>query len=738
MKSQLKTLVARTLSTTICGAVLVACGGGDSQDSMASSDDRSASTIYSGRSVGATSPTTSPTTTSPSTVTPPATTASAITNVRLENTSATVAQSNVPFTFGQVFTPGHLAKGASLVGRLSNGTTLPLQIDVKASHPDGSVRHAVISGVLPSLAAGTTATLDLVPGSAIASSTASSTTDLLNSGFTATANATIAGTRYSASAADLIKSGKFTTWLSGSTATEWHVSAPLKNASGASHPHLSARFAVRWYPAIKKARVDVTIENNWAYEPSPQNFTYDAEVVVGGKVVYSKPAMVHFHHARWRKLFWNDGATDRVNVKHNTAYLIDTKALPNFDRSLVVPETALAALKTKWTGTKTEPMGVGMALPYMPNTGGRDDIGLLPAWAAVYLLSMDNRAKQVTMGTADLAGSWSMHYRDKLTDRPISVMNYPYMTILGRTADAYNPVTKKSEAFPACPTTDACATPNKHDSSHQPAFAYFPYMVTGDYFYLEELQFWTMWNVFSSNPNYRQTSKGLLATDQVRGQAWSMRSLAEAAYITPDTDVLKSHFTTLMANNLTWYNTNYTDNASANVFHALTNGAMVYNSGTALAPWQDDFFTSAIGHAVDLGFTDAKRLLTYKAKFPVMRMTDPGICWIDGALYSMTVRTSSTSPFFTTMKQAADLSQSLTFRSLACGSAEQAAFLKLKVGEMTGFSSSAMGYPSNMQPALAYAVGVSGTSGQAAWSKFMSRSVKPDYRPAPQFAILPR
>ena len=122
----------------------------------------------------------------------------------------------------------------------------------------------------------------------------------------------------------------------------------------------------------------------------------------------------------------------------------------------------------------------------------------------------------------------------------------------------------------------------------------------------------------------------------------------------------------------------------------------------------------------------------------LLRMTDPGICWIDGALYSMTVRTSSTSPFFTTMKQAADLSQSQTFRSLACGSAEQAAFLKLKVGEMTGFSSSAMGYPSNMQPALAYAVGVSGTSGQAAWSKFMSRSVKPDYRPAPQFAILPR
>ena len=40
----------------------------------------------------------------------------------------------------------------SLVGQLPDGTTLPLQMDVKATHPDGSVRHAVLSAVLPTLA----------------------------------------------------------------------------------------------------------------------------------------------------------------------------------------------------------------------------------------------------------------------------------------------------------------------------------------------------------------------------------------------------------------------------------------------------------------------------------------------------------------------------------------------------------------------------------------------------------
>jgi hypothetical protein len=57
---------------------------------------------------------------------------------------------------------------------------------------------------------------------------------------------------------------------------------------------------------------------------------------------------------------------------------------------------------------------------------------------------------------------------------------------------------------------------------------------------------------------------------------------------------------------------------------------------------------------------------------------------------------------------------------------------------MTGYSSVPTGYPSNMQPALAYAADAMGTSGKTAWAVFMNRSVKPDYSSAPQFAIVPR
>jgi hypothetical protein len=653
----------------------------------------------------------------------------------------------VPVTFGQVFARGAVSPNDTLMGKFADGTSIPLQMDVKARHDDGSVRHAIISGVAPSLAAGQVLGLALVKAGALdnvgaglgdaVAKLAATPARLLAGGFAASVSATIDGQQYSASADKLLQQNP-ATWLSGPVAVEWQVSAPLRNAQGVEHPHLSARFAIRWYHGINRARVDVTVENDWAYEPAPTNLTYDAQVTVGGKPVYTRAGLTHYHHSRWRQVAWW-GEAPSVHIRHDTRYLVASGALPNYDPALVVPDAALAALQAKWTGPQAEPMGVGLAQPYMPTTGGRQDIGLLPGWAAAYLLSMDKRAKEVTLGTADLAGSWSAHYRDKRTGRPVSLINYPYMTILGQPGDTRNPATGKQEAFPACATPTGCATPYTHDTSHQPAFAYLPYLVSGDYYYLEELQFWAMWNVFSSNPGYRQAAKGLVQSDQVRAQAWTLRTLGEAAWITPDGDALKSHFASILASNLDWFNATYTNNPAANPFGAIANGyAFGYNNGRGLAPWQDDFFTSAIGHLSDLGFAKATALLAWKAKFPVSRMVAPGYCWIQGSIYELNLRDSATSPFYTSMAQAYAASVPPEVAALPCAGPEMAAALKLRAGEMVGYSSTATGFPSNMQPALAYAAGAAGPAGKAAWAQFMARSVKPDYGAEPQFAIVPR
>ncbi len=656
--------------------------------------------------------------------------AGAITDVRFQNTGA--AQANVPVTFGQVFAAGDMKKSDVLVGAL-DGVTVPLQVDVKATHADGSVRHAIISAIIPKLAAGATDTMPLNTGGTILANTMMPA-DLLAAGFTASASATIAGVKYSASADQLLKVGAKATWLAGAVANEWQVSAPLTTAAGVAHPHLTARFAVRYYSAVKKARVDVTIENNWAYEPAPQGYTYDAEVIVGGKSVYSKAGLTHFHHARWRKVFWWGGASD-LSVQLNTKYLIASKAVPNYDQS-VLPSPAI--LKS-WTGMAVDPMGLGLSSGYMPTTGGNDGIGILPAWSAAYVLTMDAGARDAMLGTASGAGSYSMHYRDRVTDRPVSLVNHPYMTISGNYGDTWNPNTNLMEAFPGCAAQ--CDTPYTHDVSHQPSLAYLPYVVTGDYFYLEEMQFWAMYDAFASNPNYREKAKGLLTPEQLRGQAWGLRTLAQAAALTPDADPLKADLVGLMTSNLDWYNANYSNNPDANKLGILLNGySVAYNNGTALAPWMDDFFTSAIGHAVDLGFDKAKPLLAWKAKFPVGRMTAPGVCWVQGAPYAMTIRPTPDAPVYDTILQGYtyDAGTNL-YLSLGCNSPAMMAALGRQLGDMGGISEGYLGYPSNMQPALAYAGDYSGLlAAPKAWDLFMSRTIKPDYSLGKQFDIVPR
>ena len=146
--------------------LLTACGGGGASSGVSTDSTVSLATITTGYTPAPVA--TTPTTTTTPVVTPvtttPTTTGAALTDVRLESTGS--AQTNMPFTFGQVFPVGALNATDGLAAKLADGTVLPLQVDVKATHANGSVRHAIISGVLPSLATGQTQTLTLYKSAA--------------------------------------------------------------------------------------------------------------------------------------------------------------------------------------------------------------------------------------------------------------------------------------------------------------------------------------------------------------------------------------------------------------------------------------------------------------------------------------------------------------------------------------------------------------------------------------------
>lgn len=665
----------------------------------------------------------------------------------------------VPFTFGQVFARGDLGKNQRLAARLDDGTVLPLQADIKATHGDGSVRHAILTGILPRLAARDTAHIALIKADVPkpAASGASTMQGLLSSGLAASVKIVVDGSPYRATLAEALAGAKGGIWLDGPMVKEWRGAVPLRANDGATHRLLTASFSVRWYPGIEKqARVEIVVENTKSFQSGARNLDYDVEVKVGERTVYAKTGLRHYHHARWRQLsWWDQGRAPTILIHPDTAYLIGAGAVPNYDQGIKPTPSSLADQRKRLTPDKIGPMTVGPTTAHMPATGGRGDIGPLPLWSVRYLLSFDQGVHETMIAAAEGSGTWSIHLRDERTGYPLRADNPANRAV----STHMNLSNKGPLPVPRCAGKGLCNTPYEHDTSHQPSLAYLPYLLSGDYYYLEELQFWAASNPLETDPGNSGYGQGLVRWQQVRGQAWSLRTLGQAAYITPDAHPLKNYFVKQLDNNLNFYHMTYVvgnpnrlgvyDGSGANAFKV-----------TASAPWQDDFLTWSFGHLVELGFDKALPILRWKAKYPVGRMTTPGFCWIQASAYHLQFRPSPNEPLFKDLATMYAFNfggqhisneskrlkhpQGLKYIDQPCGSKEQSDWMRAatkghwSAGRMSGFSDSVLGYPANMQPALAVAVDAGVPNAEAAWERFQSRSDQPDYRKAPGWAIVPR
>ena len=659
----------------------------------------------------------------------------------------------VPITFGQPFHAGDVAADKTILAYL-NGKALPTQTDIKARNTDGSVRHAILTVLLPTLGSNDSDTLSLQPVAKTAATKERTLTirDVLQSSFNARIQFQISGEPWHLDSRALLQRAlqvgsckpygrECNQWLSGPLVSEWVVGGPLLDEQGKPHPHLAVYFAVRAYGPVPvtHVRVDVIVENDWAYQPDPHNMSYTATILVGGHVVDIVKDLEHYRQARWHKTFWW-GKPDPVYAQLNSRYLQYSRAVPRYE-DLHPSESLLSSVRQICA-----PMQPCDQTPGMANTGAQAAIGPLARWSSVYVIDTTYRAYRWMLANSDALGAYGIHYRDQLTGQPVSVEAYPCMTLIVPAEVARCPVSPhKNDIFPRC--KDQCSSPLVPDESHHPEPAYVAYLVTGDWYYLEELQFWADWVVFHQNQVYRGYVKGLIEDTQVRGQAWALRTLGYAAYILPDNDPFKSYFNRMVENNIQWYNQNYTDNLRANTLHILTNGyAIVYpnqgNPGTGIAVWQQSFFNWAIGNLADLGFPGADRLRNWFSLFQINLMTSPDYCWIVASAYQLQVRDSKDNSIYTSLRRV----YANTFpklQSVTCNSKQMAELLSTKSyryakSVMIGYPYSQTGFVANYQIGLAIATDSDVPAANKAWNIFTNRQVKPNYDDSPQFAIIPR
>jgi len=638
-----------------------------------------------------------------------------VVNVTIVNQSSS-AQSNVPITFGQPFTAGDVATGQSLSAHLSDGTPVTLQVDPKATHSDGSLRHAIVTAVVPSLAAGGSQIITLASAASGSSASPVSLSSVLTSGYDAVVSLTQNGTTYTASAKTLLGSGTPRQWLSGPLVSEWLVGGPVTTSSGTPHPHLAAYFYVRAY-ADGRVRTDIVVENCWTFVASPDDQTYDVTLSVGGSTVFSQSGLVHYRQARWHKQFWwGGGGNPQLAVSHDPEYLQQSRAIPNYAKGLTPSDSVLNSLPSS-----VAPMDHGQLRTRFADTGASDQIGPLPRWDVLYAVSGDPRAYAASLANASAGGSYSMHYRDQATGRAVSIADYPNLSLNAYKTGFPDPVA-------------GSGSPWQHDVAHQASIGYFAYLISGDYYQLEEAQFWANYNMLWTSDVNRQYEKGVfIRTPQSRGKVWSLRSLADVASITPDDDSMKSYFETRVANNIdvftsTWLNKNNL-------------GVIQDYDYPKFSPWQNDWFAWVFGHMVELGYSKAASMRDWLSQWPTgrMGMSSSEFCYQLAPIYTYPAAAGPTVDTYYDSFRALYEANYPTEATLQCGSEAMRVQLgQAQIGMMTGYPNSVVGYYSNMQPGLATAVDAGVASKSIEWARFVGTPVKPDYNDNPIWDIVPR
>ena len=220
--------------------------------------------------------------------------------------TANAPADNVPVTFGHLFSAGDVPRTSTLQAQLPSGEVIPLQFDRKATHPDGSIRHGIVTIVIPRLEP--QKNLNIALHSVASAKPAGDVAfgQLLPKTIPVEVRLKLSDGEYRADINELLKNkpAQKSSWLSGPLAEEILLSARFKDGQGTPHPHLTLKCALRAFRDFDGIRMDFAIENTAAFAPAPRNYRYDVSIKIGEKIAFEKKGLNHARQARWRKILW--------------------------------------------------------------------------------------------------------------------------------------------------------------------------------------------------------------------------------------------------------------------------------------------------------------------------------------------------------------------------------------------------------------------------------------------------
>jgi hypothetical protein len=594
------------------------------------------------------------------------------------------SETNYPLQFGRPFVAGEIAETPTV---FVDGVQVTAQVDVKTRHADGSVRFAVVSLVLPTL---DTTERVIAFGNAPAPTVTPTTiaSMLADFDFDATIEvesegASLAGAPVSARAmlSALTDSALAAETSAGGTQSRYWTQGPIcttvllcdhankaydigTNATKAMRP----MFHVQFWPTIRRFHVRHILE-----VADVTKLKDEIGLTVRFKTGRSAPATrleqaaVNFYLGTWQsRAYWGGNDLPLAHVRHDVAYLAQTRTVPNYDPSITMNEAALGSYATDWAARSKALQTTGYWTKAMAATGGRPDIGLMPKWDVVALYAGAAHMHAIGLAHAELAGSWAFYFREgdatKTTFDAVSGQGRVVSKLSRPTAFLYdgNGQIKSGSAtdkFVIDGSFKASGDGWAHDHAHTPGMFWWQYLSTGQAFWQEKLLQLAAWSQFVVNPGlgYSTIANGesntslILNGVQVRGWGWQFRNRARAWWVSMEGSAEQKLFDKSLrdaiahragvvdlagemvghpvrdawnTNHAKWYATGptparpnplaYWDRQGVYTAANFPTGVPPTNSnGTGNALWMQNFVTLSLGHAVDLGYAEAAPLLRW-------------------------------------------------------------------------------------------------------------------------------
>lgn len=574
--------------------------------------------------------------------------------VTLENAgSATLARGVT--TFGQVFEEGALKAGGALVAQIG-GRTVPVQVDVKTTWPDGSAKMAVLSLERPTLGAGEAKSVVLVAETA--SAPAAAPLDMASA--LAGHSFTVALTPTGGAAIqidvlqalqDALANGTASFWQSGPLATQARVEIMIPGGSQ------RLLFDVTAYQG-GGFEVDAMFNNDRAMEAAGGRVAYGVVVTMNGRQVASE-TVDQGQYQNWHREFASNatdggqglGSPDRgwLNIRHDIETLKELGVVPQYDTTLTIPETMLQSWQAATQSASwDDPLSARGLTQYMPTTGGRGDIGFTTQANAAWLISGDPRAAAFALGQAEAAGAVPWNFYDAANRTWLNTDDYPNLWSDPR----------GGTGRPGDPTSGGLTqqvdglTGWGPDTAHQPNLSFVPYVLTGERWMLDNQLAQASFNVMSIWPQPRQGADDIVVQDvQLRAAAWSLREIEDAAWAAPDGSAERAYFRSVADANWRWLVSKIPEwTAIQGEAHGWVPG--VYGGG-GLPPWQQDFFASTTIAAASRGSADAMTFLNWQKNFLIGRFLhdEDGFRTNDGAAYVILIKDPATGRVFDTWSE---------------------------------------------------------------------------------------